>query len=199
MSKPRPGVVAVDAGLVAKTIIEAIHSRVVERPDPTPPDPVGPALDDPILSFVHAAEGRSEMKMRRAGYLARVVEVELFDPAKTPAAWLGTLLRERLGDGDDWTAALTATCAELARAEPLDKPHPDDPKAASWRIPGPGGHVRHYLVRRVIEEHLQADDRARPFDGDPAELKTPWTYGFLLRACEELLPADADADGVDGS
>jgi hypothetical protein len=191
MSKPRPGVVAVDAGLVAKTLVEAVHSRVVARADPDPKDPVGAALDDPILSFVHAAEGRTEMRMRRAGYLARAVEVELFDPAKTPAAWLGALLRERLGDGDDWIAALTATCAELARAEPLGKPDPSDPAAASWRIPGPGGHVRHLLVRRTIEEQLQTEARSRPFEGDPAELKTPWTYGFLLRACEEVLPPEA--------
>jgi hypothetical protein len=192
MSNPRPGVVAVDAGLVAKTLVEAVHSRVVTRPDPAPPDPVGAALDDAILSFVHAAEGRAEMRMRRAGYLARVVEVELFDPARTPAPWLRALLRERLGGDEDETAALTATCAELARAEPLDKPDPGDPAAATWRIPGPGGHVRHLLVRRTIEEHLQAEGRSRPFEGDPAELKAPWTYGFLLRACEEVLAAGAD-------
>jgi hypothetical protein len=23
---------------------------------------------------------------------------------------------------------------------------------------------------------------------DPAELKRPWLYGFLVRACEEVLP-----------
>jgi hypothetical protein len=190
MSNPRPGVVAVDAGLVAKTLVEAVHSRVVARPDPAPPDPAGAALDDPILSFVHASEGRTEMRMRRAGYLARVVEAELFEPARTPAPWLRSLLRARLVDGEDATAALTAICAELARAEPLTKPAPDDPAAATWRIPGPGGHVRHLLVRRTIEEQLQGEARSRPFDGDPAELKAPWTYGFLVRACEELLGDD---------
>jgi hypothetical protein len=195
MSKPRPGVVAVDAGLVAKTLVEAVFTRVQERPDPTPPGPVGAALDDPILSFVHASEGRVEMRMRRAGYLARVVEVELFDPAKQPAAWLAALLRDAVAGGGDWTAALTATCADLARAEPVGKPHPDDPAASTWRVPGPGGHVRHYLVRRTIEEHLQGEDRSRPFEGDPADLKAPWAYGFLLRACEEVLPGDAALDG----
>ncbi|MEA2220225.1 MAG: hypothetical protein QOJ35_2851 [Solirubrobacteraceae bacterium] len=195
MSKPRPGVVAVDAGLVAKTIVEAVFTRVNERPDPAPPDPVGAALDDPILSFVHPSEGRVEMRMRRAGYLARIVEAELFDPARQHAAWLAALLRERVAGGDDWTAALTATCADLARAEPIGKPHPDDPAASTWRIPGPGGHVRHYLARRTIEHDLQSEGRSRPFEGDPAELKAAWAYGFLLRACEEVLPEDAALDG----
>jgi hypothetical protein len=185
MSNPRPGVIAVDAGLVAKTIVEAVFTRVQERPAPAPPDPVGPALDDLELALAAKDEGRLEMQLRRAGYLARVVEAELFDPAKQPATWLGGWLTQRLGDDGDMTAALVATCAELARAEPVGKPHPDDPAAATWRVPGPGGHVRHYLARRTIEELLQ--DRDRPVNGDPAELKIPWVYGFLVRACEEVL------------
>jgi hypothetical protein len=198
MSTPRPGVVAVDAGLVGKTIVEAVFTRVQDRPDPTPPDPAGAALDDPILSFVHPSEGRVEMRMRRAGYLARVVEVELFDPAKQPATWLAAPVRERVAGGEDEVAALTATCADLARAEPIGKPHPDDPAASTWRIPGPGGHVRHYLARRTIEEHLQGENRSRPFEGDPAELKAAWVYGFLLRACEEALAPGGALDGAAG-
>jgi len=73
-------------------------------------------------------------------------------------------------------------------AEPVGRPAPDDPAATTWRVPGPGGHVRHYLARRTIEDLLQGRDR--PFDGDPADLKIPWVYGFLVRACEEALPAD---------
>ncbi len=130
--------------------------------------------------------------MRRAGYLARVVEAELFDPAKQPATWLAPLLRKRLADGAGGGAAVAATCAELARAEPVAKPSPDDPAAATWRVPGPGGHVRHYVARREIEERLQGRDR--PLDGEPADLKTPWVYGFLVRACEEVLAHDPSLD-----
>lgn len=43
----------------------------------------------------------------------------------------------------------------FARAEPLGKPSPDEEAAMSWRVPGPGGHVRHFLVR-------------------------PWLYGFYV-------------------
>jgi hypothetical protein len=186
MSKARPGVIAVDAGLVGKTLVEAVFTRVQQRDSPTPPPPVGPALDDPDLALAAGDEGRLEMQLRRAGYLARVVEAELFEPARQPATWLTARVQQRLGDGADVQAALTATCAELARAEPVGKPHPDDPAAATWRVPGPGGHVRHYLARRTIEELLQGRDR--PLNGDPADLKIPWVYGFFVRACEEVLP-----------
>jgi len=188
MTKPRPGFIAVDAGLVGQTLVEAVFARVQERPPPSPPDPVGAALDDPDQELA-PFEGRLEMQLRRAGYLARVVEVELFDPAKQPATWLAALVRERVAQTGDWALALAGACTDLARAEPIDKPHPDDPAAATWRIPGPGGHVRHYLARRTIEEHLQGMDRQ--VGGDPADLKIPWTYGFFLRACEEVLPHDA--------
>jgi len=189
MSKPRGNHIAVDAGLVGKTIVEAMFNRIEERPAPAPPDPIGAALDDPMLSLVSVTEGRIEMQLRRAGYLARVVEAEMFEPARQPATWLTARMLEAFADKDDWEAAITALCTELARAEPIEKPAPDDPAAATWRVPGPGGHVRHFLARRTIEERLQGRDR--PVDGDPAELKIPWVYGFLLRACEEVLPHEA--------
>jgi hypothetical protein len=194
MTKPRPGLVAVDAGLVGKTLVDAVLARVEELPPPAPPSFAGEAHDDPDLSLAAAGEGRLEMRLRRAGYLARVVEVELFEPAKQPAAWLTALVREHLGDGDDMAAAVTAACADLARAEPVAKPHPDDPAAATWRVPGPGGHVRHYVARRTIEEQLQGRDR--PVDGDPADLKIPWVYGFFVRACEEALGDEPSLEDV---
>ena len=191
MSKPPPGLVAVDAGLVGKTLVEAVLARVQELDAPTPSPAAGEALDDPDLSLFSGDEGRLEMRLRRAGYLARVAEVALFDPAKQPVPWLTTQLAERLAAGADEAAALTAACAELARAEPVGKPHPDDPAAATWRVPGPGGHVRHYVARRTIEDELQGRDR--PLDGEPADLKIPWVYGFFVRACEDALPQEPSA------
>lgn len=184
----RPGVVAVDSGLIAQTLVEAVFARVQQLDAPAPSEPVGPALDGAHQAFVSKDEAPVEQQMRQAGYLARVVEAELFDPAKKPADWLEPLLRGRLGEAGEWTVALAETCGDLARAEPVGRPAPDDPAATTWRVPGPGGHVRHYLARRTIEDFLQGRDR--PFDGDPADLKIPWVYGFLLRACEEVLPAD---------
>jgi hypothetical protein len=192
MTKPRPGVVAVDSGLVGQTLVEAVLSRVRDRPAPSPPDPVGAALENADLAL--AVEGQLDMQLRRAGYLARDVEVELFDPAKESATWLAPLLRERFTQTADWAAALSGACADLARAEPIGKPSPEDPAASTWRIPGPGGHVRHYVARRTIEEHLQGRDR--PVDGDPADLKIAWVYGFLIGACEEVLPHEASPSAV---
>ena len=189
MSKPPSNHIAVDAGLVGKTIVEAMFNKVEERPAPAPPDPAGAALDDPNLSLASLGEARLEMQLRRAGYLARVVEAEMFEPAKQPAKWLAALVEERFAETEDWDAAIVTACAELARSEPIGKPEPNDPAAATWRIPGPGGHVRHFLARRTIEARLQGRDR--PVDGDPAALKIPWVYGFFVRACEEVLPHDA--------
>ena len=62
----------------------------------------------------------------------------------------------------------------------------------SWRVPGPGGHVRHFLARRTIEEYLREADA--PVES-PEELKRPWMYGFFVRACEEALPAGATLSG----
>lgn len=192
MNKPRHGFVAVDSGLVGQTLVEAILAKIAQRPPPTPPDPVGAALDDPDQDLVPGDEARLEMALRHAGYLARVVEAEMFEPAKRPASWLGTLLRESIADNDDVAAAVAATSAKLAHAEPTAKPDPDDPAAATWRVPGPGGHVRHYVARRSIEDLLQGRDR--PVKCDPAELKLAWTYGFFVRACEELLTRNAVGD-----
>ena len=191
MSKPPSSYIAVDAGLVGKTIVEAIFARVQELHLPDPPENVGDALDDLDLAFVSNTEGKIEMEMRRKGYLAREVEIELFEPAKTPARWLEPLLREHFEQSADWTVALRATCEALARSEPVAKPHPDDAAAKTWKVPGPGGHVRHYVARRTIEELLQGRETA--FDGDPADLKTPWVYGYFLRACQEVLPHDPPA------
>lgn len=191
MTDPRPGVIAVDAGLIGKTLVEAVFNKVQERPAPAPPEPAGPALDDADIAFAGNDEAAVEMALRRAGYLARVVEAEMFEPARQTAQWLTARLQEQHALSADWSAAIAATCAQLARAEPVGKPHPDDPAAATWRVPGPGGHVRHYVARRAIEESLQGRDR--PVSGDPAELKIPWVYGFFVRACEEVLPHDASA------
>lgn len=188
MSKPRSDYIAVDAGLAGQTIVGAVFSRVQELHLPDPPQNVGDALDDLDLEFVSAKEGAAEMQMRRKGYLAREVEIELFEPARKPPRWLEPLLQEKFAETPDWTVALRATCEELARSEPVAKPHPDDPAAKTWKVAGPGGHVRHFVARRTIEEILQGRDTA--FDGDPADLKTPWVYGFFLRACQEVLPHD---------
>jgi hypothetical protein len=106
--------------------------------------------------------------MEALGYCLRLAEAELFEPARMPMPGLSEELAER-------PAAERAR--ELAAAEPPGRPDPGD-GAPSWRVPGPGGHVRHYVAMQVVEK--------RSPDGDPADSKRAFMYGFFLRCCEEV-------------
>ncbi|MDQ3648625.1 MAG: hypothetical protein M3433_08620 [Actinomycetota bacterium] len=187
MSDGRSGFVPVDTGLVLQTLVERIFGLVEGRRDDELPEAIATVLAATDLR-VAGGHPQLEADLRHAGYLARVVEVELFEPARQPAEWLGEMLTDSFASTVSWDEAVSGVCAELARSEPLGKPDPDDDAAMSWRVPGPGGHVRHYLARRTIEEYLRSAEA--PVE-DPAELKRPWLYGFYVRACEEALPAGA--------
>jgi hypothetical protein len=190
----RSGFVPVDTGLVLQTLVERMFGIVEGRRGDEPPEAAAAVLAAADLRL-EGSRPQVEADLRHAGYLAREVEVELFEPARQPAEWVPQLLTERFASTASWDEAVAQACSELARAEPLGKPDPDDEAAASWRIPGPGGHVRHFLARRTIEEYLQA--AGAPKVEDPAALKRPWIYGFLVHACEEALPEGAALGGGD--
>ena len=185
---------SVASGLVRQTLVEQVFAQAEEEREKGPPsDAVVAVLEAEDERFTVADEALLDVKLRHAGYAARIAEAEMFEPARQPAEWIADRVGERLAQTASWSEAVRAVSAELARAEPLGKPSPDDEAAMTWRVPGPGGHVRHYVARRAIEEFLQ--DRSRALDGDPAELKRPWLYGFFVRACEEALPPEASSDG----
>ena len=125
---------------------------------------------------IEALAGMSpqEAAPARAGYALRLVEARLFEPARQPVPELARRLREliegRAGEGD----AIRTLSAELAASEPLERPDPHDEHAVTWRVPGPGGHVRHYVARELI-------------GAVAPELKRALVYGFLVRCCEEAL------------
>ncbi|MEJ7893362.1 MAG: hypothetical protein WKF94_12050 [Solirubrobacteraceae bacterium] len=179
----------VDSGLVRQTLVETLFGEVEKRSDEHIPAEVASVLLSDAEAFAGAGETVLDHDLRRFGYHARRVEVELFEPARRPAEWMPGLLREHLARTGDWAQALGAACAGLVRTEPIGKPSPTDEAAHSWRVPGPGGHVRHYLARRTIEDFLR--ERDQPVAGDPAELKRAWLYGFFVRAGVEALPTDA--------
>lgn len=193
MADERPGLLAVDTALVLETLVEKMVGLAEARRGERPPDAVAAVLEAEDQPLAGANDPTLDRGLRHAGYLARVIEAELFEPARHPADWIPGMLRERFATAGSWAQAVADTCGDLARAEPLDKPSPSDEAAMSWRIPGPGGHVRHYLARRTIGEHVRRD-AGLPLVGDPAELKRPWLYGFFVRACEEALPPDAVLD-----
>jgi hypothetical protein len=187
----------VDAGVVKEILVDRTLAQVLERLPLRAAAPVRTALEAP-LELTACDGGALDLRMRTIGYLSRVVEEEMFEPARAPLEELGQQLEDRLAAGLDWPAAVRALSAELASQEPLPKPSPDDAGAVSWRVPGPGGHVRHYLVAAAIADSLpeEGQDGADlpPGVSDAGELKRCWTYGFLVRCCEEALPPSATKD-----
>ncbi|MBA2792411.1 MAG: hypothetical protein H0U32_00270 [Thermoleophilaceae bacterium] len=195
MTSEPGGFVPVDTGLVLQTLVEAIFARVEELSDHQVPAAVAAVLDTPDQAVAGGNARELDLGLRRAGYLGRVVEAELFEPARRTADWAPDALRRQFASAGSWPEAIAETCGEIARTEPQGKPSPDDELAMSWRVPGPGGHVRHFLARRTIEEHLR--ELEGPVVGSPAELKRPWLYGFFVRVCEEALPEEATL-GLEG-
>ena len=103
-------------------------------------------------------------ELARAGWLSRVVERERFPRAREPGP------------------PLSGSALELARREPLERPEPAE-ETVTWLVPGPGGHVRHYLALRTLEARPGAAAAADELQlSAPAELKRCWVYGFALCA-----------------
>lgn len=182
--------VPVNTSVLLQTLVEAVNEQVEER-RATRELIRTPAALDADHNLVGDNDPALERDLRVCGYLARVVEVDLFEPAREHAEWVPERVAAAGADAADQDEAIAALCGALARAEPIDKPSPDDPQAMSWQVPGPGGHVRHHVARRAIEEVLRT--REEPVEGDPADLKRAWMYGFFVRTCEEALtPAVTD-------
>ena len=147
----RPGLISVRTRVVQETLVGAIAEEAARRIE----EPLG-AETEAALALAGEEPRR---RLARAGYHARAVELERFAPARAEIPWLDR-----------------ADISELAAAEPAGRPDPGDERAVTWRIPGPGGHVRHYVALCAAAE--------RP-DLAPAEAKRAWVLGFLVRCCEQ--------------
>lgn len=157
---------SVRSELVKETLVDTICDRVRARMTQDVPPSVAVALDAAPASQSAA----------RAGYFARITETELFEAAREPMPTLADELVASRGAASPWSETVIEIARTLAAREPLERPDPDDADAGSWRVPGPGGHVRHYVALRLVE------------DGEVA-LKRDFMYGFLVRCCEEITPA----------
>lgn len=186
--------VPVNTSVLLQTLVEAVNEQVEERRAARALIKTPPALDADH-NLVGDNDPALERNLRVCGYLARVVEVDLFEPARENAEWVQERVAAAGADAADQDEAVATLCGELARAEPIGKPGPDDPQAMSWQVPGPGGHVRHHVARRAIEEVLRT--REEPVEGDPADLKRAWMYGFFVRTCEEALTPEITADSAE--
>lgn len=150
----QPNLISVRADVAATLLIDGLFEETVRR------------AGGPLPDALEAVLGRAgDLRLARLGYWARVVERERFAPAREPAPWLTERLLEEPDD------AIARVSAALAEAEPLGKPSPSD-QPASWRVPGPGGHVRHFMALRAV-------------GAGPARDKRSWMFGFFARCCEE--------------
>jgi hypothetical protein len=157
-------------------VLEQLVSRVLGRAlDLRPHEP--PAASEPLLEA-----GPEPVELARLGYACRVAETELFEPARRPMPWLAEMLKKRTASTPQSIAEL---CQELASEEPDQKP---DPGEGSWRVPGPGGHVRHFLALAAADEVVHGDSDGKPSASrelSAGEAKRCFLYGFYARCCKE--------------
>jgi hypothetical protein len=127
--------------------------------------------------------------LARIGYASRVAETEMFEPAREPIPWLADLLEERTADAPSRAEAIADLCRELAAEEPEGKPNLGE---GSWRVPGPGGHVRHFLALAATDELTHGEGNGNPEltrKLSAGEAKRCFLYGFYARCCEEATAA----------
>jgi hypothetical protein len=164
---------AVQTELVREFLVSRIHEGVIERHRKALPPAVEEALarvDRVRLPRGARPDPPVAAALARAGYLTRVLEVEMFEPAREAF--------DLRAAGVEASGACDELSAQLAASEPAERPSPSDPAATTWRIPGPGGHVRHYVA-------LEAIAALGPHGPVSHSAKRWWLYGFFLRCCEE--------------
>ncbi len=190
---------AVKADLVREHLVAGLVSDAERRYPGDPPEPLAAAMAR-ALELVAGSEGAAAAPpetlklaeaLARLGYLGRLAETEMLEPARSPIEWLAERLEQAAGEGDSAAEAIVTVSRELALAEPEERPDPES-GAPSWRIPGPGGHVRHYAALEAMSRRAPMDSGGNPRLGQgirsPAELKRCWMLGFFLRCCDEAAP-----------
>ena len=130
------------------------------------------------------AIGTGQALLRDMGWHSRGLELERFAEARKPMPWLATLMA---AEGDPSVAAESVS-ERLAQEEPLERPDPGE--APSWRVPGPGGHVRHYMALRATSAAGEPDRLAG---------KRAWMIGFLRHCCLEVVGAQESLGAAPGA
>jgi hypothetical protein len=185
------GLISVKTELVHRFVIGGILEEIKQRHRQPLPPVTESALEraqEALTDCDHRAVADNlATAVARAGYLARMIEGERFEPARQPSGYVEGKLHEATMDAGHRDVA-GDVALELARQEPEERADPDDPRAVSWHIPGPGGHVRHYLALETAEWLIPPPGQAGGGGRGPALLKRYWMYGFFLRCCEEASP-----------
>jgi hypothetical protein len=170
-----PGVMRVRTELVLEQLVSRVLGRALElRREELDPE------TEPVLN-----EAPEPQELARLGYASRIAETEMFEPARRPMLWLAELLEKRIPSDTDRAQAIAELSRELAAEEPDGKP---DPGQGSWRVPGPGGHVRHYLALATADELQHGRGNGEPAitrELSAGEAKRCFLYGFYVRCCDE--------------
>ncbi|HET8951319.1 MAG TPA: hypothetical protein VFN44_12440 [Solirubrobacteraceae bacterium] len=165
----RPGLISVQTQVVLDTLVGSLAEGVAAR--------LATPLNHEVEAALHAAG--ADDRLARKGYHARALEYQRFDRAREPMPWLAERFAREHAEGAAWSTTAAMVATSLAASEPSERPEPDDPSAISWRVPGPGGHVRHYLAHRAATEEGRFAD---------AETKRSWLAGFLVGCIAEAAP-----------
>src|SRR5919199_5157505 len=92
------GLFPVNAALVRETLVENLHAEVEKRRWEGAPESIRAVLEDePGIETGNQNEALDK-GLRLCGYLARVVEAEMFEPARQTADWIPGMLQERYAD-----------------------------------------------------------------------------------------------------
>lgn len=173
------GLMRVDAKLVREHLVRSLleDARRLRSIEPHPA-----VIDEPLADYLatltEGPEPELAARVAALGYFARRVEMERFAPARAEMTWVA----EHLVGG----ATAAQVVLGLALAEPEGRPEPTE-RSATWRVPGPGGHVRYYLG---LESAAAESPGASP--GTAAALRRCWLLGFFARCLEERHPASSD-------
>jgi len=167
-----PSLISVQARVVKETLVGSLADAVAAR--------LSLPLEAPVEAALSARPDGPLRLLARAGFHARAIQLERFEPARAPVTWLGAELRGRRTEGVGWSEAASVVASELARDEPADRPDPGDERAVTWKIPGPGGHVRHFVAERAHADYALGES--------PGDAKRAWVLGFLVHCCVEAAP-----------
>jgi hypothetical protein len=165
------GVMRVRTELVLEQLVSRLLGRALELRSQEP----GPGLSAALEA------GPEPRELVRLGYASRLAETEMFEPARKSMPWLS----QRVNAGEP----IPEIGRGLAAEEPDEKP---DPGEGSWRVPGPGGHVRHFLALAAADEVIQGDSNRHPAPSrelSAGEAKRCFLYGFYVGCCEEAAVA----------
>jgi hypothetical protein len=166
------GVMRVRTEVVLDQLVSKVLGRALELRSAGLPDRAHELL----------AEAPEPRELAELGYASRIAETEMFEPARTPMPWLAELVDDQ---PDGSAKAVIEVTRELAADEPDEKP---DPGQGSWRVPGPGGHVRHYLALAAADELVHGDSNGKPEatrELSAGEAKRSFLFGFYARCCGE--------------